>query len=287
MTANVTSNSTKNKTHKPTVFSEINSVIASNVSSNVTAVISTKANVNMTIQSNTTSNSTTNATVSVVQAPQQQPVNQLAGVKLSAEQEKQLKIGEILKSNNSQEEKQRLISFLDNQVESNKNPKIEQVEVDDDKITSEALIEKSVRDEEKKKMEDSLKELPKLDNGSLNKFDALNKAIDTFSKTLLEDDFHKAIKLHKEMRQNSLAQGETKLNFHTTEVFEAGFKQFPQIAQNEYVQDQLRYLDAAQANLNNNVDNDCLLEDFISRAKEVSKNLQTQYPEQWSSPLVV
>lgn len=72
---------------------------------------------------------------------------------------------------------------------------------------------------------------------------------------------------------------------HTTDVFEAGFTKFPQIAKNEYVQDQITYLDAAQDNLNNNQDNESLLENFIARAKEVSKNLSTEYPDQWESPL--
>jgi hypothetical protein len=44
-------------------------------------------------------------------------------------------------------------------------------------------------------------------------------------------------------------------------------------------------LDAAQDNLNNNQDNESLLENFIARAKEVSKNLSTEYPDQWESPL--
>ena len=69
-----------------------------------------------------------------------------------------------------------MISYLNDQYDRKKNPKIENntPEIDDDKITAEALIENSVRQEEKKKLEDTIKDLPKLDNGSLNKFDVLN-----------------------------------------------------------------------------------------------------------------
>jgi hypothetical protein len=51
------------------------------MTSNVTANVSA----NVTVQSNSTSNSTSNATIAVVQAA---PVNQLAGAKLTLEQEK-------------------------------------------------------------------------------------------------------------------------------------------------------------------------------------------------------
>lgn len=290
-TQNVTSNTTSNATMK--VFAEVNSVIAVNMTSNDTANVSA----NVTVQNNSTMNSTSNATVAVVT-----PVNQLAGAKLTLEQEKQVKIGQILQSHNAQKEQERMIADIDDQYERKKkdqqdyeqtkeatSPNLSQVDLEAqaDKITSEALIEKSVRDQEQKKTDDKIKGLSKLDADSLSRIDSLNLAVDTFSKSLSEEDFHAAIKLQKELKSQSLAQGEARLMVHTTDIFEAGFIKFPQISKNEFVQDQINYLDAAQDNLNNNQDNQSLLENFIARAKEVSKNLQTEYPEQWESPLKV
>ena len=97
-------------------------MIAVNMTSNVTANVSA----NFAVQSNSTSN----ATISVVQYA---PVNQLAGAKLTLEQEKQVKIGQILQSHNhkitqlppqrlsgdpSQKEQERMIAdfFLKNLI---------------------------------------------------------------------------------------------------------------------------------------------------------------------------
>lgn len=310
ITANVAANKTQNATFLPfvtlvqgnatansssKVFSEINAVIATNVTSNVSMTSNVTANV--TVQNNSTSNSTSNATVAV----QAHPVNQLAGAKLTLEQEKQVKIGQILQSHNSQKEQERMIADIDDQYERKKKEQTEyeqskvgaqivsqvDIEAQADKLTSEALIEKSVKDQELKKTDEKIKGLSKLDNESLQRIDSLNRAVDTFSRTLNEDDFHQAISIQKELRSQSLAQGETRLMVHTTDIFEGGFTKFPQISKNEYVQDQISYLDAAQDNLNNNQDNASLLEAFIARAKEVSKNLQTEYPDQWESPLKV
>jgi|TARA_B110000305_G_C19376128_1_gene607074 hypothetical protein len=78
-----------------------------------------------------------------------------------------------------------------------------------------------------KKTDEKIKGLSKLDTDSLNRIDLLNRAVDTFSKSLSEDDFHQAVKLQKELKSQSLAQGETRLMVHTTDVFEAGFTKFP------------------------------------------------------------
>lgn len=49
--------------------------------------------------------------------------------------------------------------------------------------------------------------------------------------------------------------GDELLKVNTKDIFKDGFKQFPQIADNQYVQDQLTYLEGAQDNLNRNYHN--------------------------------
>lgn len=60
---------------------------------------------------------------------------------------------------------------------------------------------------------------------------------------------------------------------------------FPQVAQNEYVQDQLGYLEAAEDNLNGNMINPRLVQAMVDRGHEVADNLEKAYGEQWNNPL--
>lgn len=71
----------------------------------------------------------------------------------------------------------------------------------------------------------------------------------------------------------------------TKDLFKRGFKMFPQIAQNEYVQDQLAYLEAAEDNLNGNMINPNLVQAYVDRGHEVAANLEKTYGDQWNNPL--
>jgi len=83
--------------------------------------------------------------------------------------------------------------------------------------------------------------------------------MDHFSVSLSEADFHRALALQREVRGQNLAQGAVKLLIHTSDMFGSGFTKFPQVAKNQFVEDQLNLLDAAQDNLNGNQDSDILL----------------------------
>lgn len=72
-------------------------------------------------------------------------------------------------------------------------------------------------------MDEKIKALYVLSEDKLNQIKSLNQAVDTFSKTLSEDDWKKANKLQKELKQKSLLQESSKMQVRTTEVFEAGF----------------------------------------------------------------
>jgi hypothetical protein len=52
------------------------------------------------------------------------------------------------------------------------------------------------------------------------------------------------------LKKDGLKDHEKLMSVTTKDLFNRGFKMFPQIAQNEYVQDQLAYLEAAEDNLN-------------------------------------
>ena len=71
----------------------------------------------------------------------------------------------------------------------------------------------------------------------------------------------------------------------TKELFKKGFKSFPQIVQNEYVQEQLAYLEASEDNLNGNMINPNLVQALVDRGHEVATNLSKAYGDQWENPL--
>lgn len=236
------------------------------------------SNVTSTLQKNSTANSTSMATVAVVKQPA--PVS-FAGVKLT---DKQIEIAEILQSENSQEDKKKMIDYLEDHKVTSQHIAQVDIEGESKELSPDALVEKTVKVEEQKDIDEKIKALYVLSEDKLSQIKALNQAVDTFSKTLSEDDWKKANKLQKELKQKSLVQESSKMQVHTTEVFEAGFQKFPQLQFNEYVQDEISYLDIAQADLNRDNDSESLLQNFLVRAKEVRKNLQTEYPSQWEAP---
>lgn len=76
---------------------------------------------------------------------------------------------------------------------------------------------------------------------------------------------------------------ELNIRVNTTDIFTKQF-QFPDTAKYDYSVEQLNGLEAAEKNLNDNIDNENLLNAFIDTAKGTAKNLQTKYGELWSPP---
>ena len=73
------------------------------------------------------------------------------------------------------------------------------------------------------------------------------------------------------------------LKVHSSTYFEKSFK-FPSVAANEYSQDQLNLLEAAEKNLNDNIDNDKLQQSFLNTAKTVEDSLKLKYGDSWTAP---
>ena len=56
------------------------------------------------------------------------------------------------------------------------------------------------------------------------------------------------------------------------------------MAKFDYSVEQLNLLEAAEKNLNDNIDNENLLNTFIATAAQTAKNLQAKYGDGWSPP---
>jgi len=113
----------------------------------------------------------------------------------------------------------------------------------------------------------------------------MNNEMDIFSHSLDVNHYDRAIELQKTLKKEGLKDHEKLMSVTTKELFKKGFKSFPQIAQNEYVQEQLAYLEAAEDNLNGNLINPRLMQAMVNRGQEVASNLERAYGEQWDNPL--
>lgn len=111
--------------------------------------------------------------------------------------------------------------------------------------------------------------------------------MDQFSVNLNSEHLQKAIDIQKEISSNQeftnagLSEPENKV--HTSDVFKNSFT-FPQIALNDFAQDQLSKLSKSESELNNNLQSQDQVKSFIETAKTVSKELQQRYKSQWINP---
>ena len=63
-----------------------------------------------------------------------------------------------------------------------------------------------------------------------------------------------------------------------------GFKSFPQLKSNDYTVEQMDFLQAAQDNLNANMENINLAQKLVQATNEVAQKLSTQYGDNWANP---
>jgi len=105
--------------------------------------------------------------------------------------------------------------------------------------------------------------------------------MENFSVTLNRKHFENAVKLQQEAKEQGL--GEISMHVHASDVYKKSFT-FPQIAHNDYAVEQLESLSIAEQNLDKDVTNDTLMENFLKTADEVAHNLSERYKEQWVDP---
>jgi len=99
------------------------------------------------------------------------------------------------------------------------------------------------------------------------------------------DDYMKVKNSHMELRKKyKLRPEDLQTNISSAELINSGFSDFPQIATNDYVIDQLNLLKASQDNLNSNLENVNLAQQYIDTNKLVQDRLHTQYSAYWNNP---
>jgi hypothetical protein len=111
----------------------------------------------------------------------------------------------------------------------------------------------------------------------------MQAAVDKFSNSLNKADFQAAIQVQKDMAAAGVNSEEAPIKVHTSDVYRKSFT-FPQIANNDYAQEQFDTLNIAEQNLQKDPQSVQLLDNFMKTADEVAVNLKERYQGQWNDP---
>ena len=101
---------------------------------------------------------------------------------------------------------------------------------------------------------------------------------ENFSRYLDKDSFAQAFTLKKELQDSKYTDEDLSLLVHTKSIHQKQF-QFEDIAKFDYSVEQFDKIDAAEENLNGNIENQKLLDTYIQTCHDVAKNLIGKYGE--------
>lgn len=74
-----------------------------------------------------------------------------------------------------------------------------------------------------------------------------------------------------------------KTKIATVQLYKKQF-QFPEVAKNDFSTELFEELEIAEKNLNSNLDNVDLYNNFVETAEKVKKKLKDKYADQWTDP---
>jgi len=74
-----------------------------------------------------------------------------------------------------------------------------------------------------------------------------------------------------------------KIKINTNSLYKKQF-QFPEVAKNDFASDLFEELEISEKNLNSNLDNVDLFNNFVETAEKVKKQLKEKYADQWTDP---
>lgn len=114
----------------------------------------------------------------------------------------------------------------------------------------------------------------------------LKENFDKFSKSLSEEDFDNSVKMKNDLIENDGLSADTldKIKINTVETYKHQFS-FPEVAKNDFSTSLFEELEISQKNLNSNLDNVDLFNNFVETADKVKKALKEKYADQWTDPV--
>lgn len=118
------------------------------------------------------------------------------------------------------------------------------------------------------------------------KKNTLKDSFEKFSKNLSEEDFDGSVKIRNELieEDGQSADDLSKYKISTVEIFKKQFS-FPEVAKNDFSSGVLEELEISQKNLNSNLENVDLFNNFVETADKVKKQLKEKYGDQWTDPI--
>ena len=114
----------------------------------------------------------------------------------------------------------------------------------------------------------------------------LKEQFEKFSKSLTEEDFDNSVKAKNNLIENEGLSADSleKIKINTVEIYKKQFS-FPEVAKNDFSSGLLEELEISQKNLNSNLDNVDLFNNFVETADKVKKALKEKYADQWTDPI--
>ena len=92
------------------------------------------------------------------------------------------------------------------------------------------------------------------------------------------------MKLKQELLDLNVSQDELdKVKINTSQIYRKNFS-FPEIAKNDFASDLIEQLEISEKNLNSNLDNVDLYNNFVETCDDVKKKLKEKYADQWTDP---
>lgn len=116
------------------------------------------------------------------------------------------------------------------------------------------------------------------------KISQMKENFNVFSKTLDLAQLKTAIDIRKDLEHGGIPANNLDISIDLIEEMRAGFKTFPEIANNEFVEQELQVVEAAQDNLIANPENQKLAQKLVDITHEASKHLSEQYGDNWQNP---
>lgn len=111
----------------------------------------------------------------------------------------------------------------------------------------------------------------------------MKKTWNEFCVTLDKQKYMDAFMMKGDLLNQGADPNDLNLKVNTEDVYVKQF-QFPDVAKFDYSVEQLNLLEAAQKNLNDNIDNERLLDTLIATAHTTATNLHAKYGEGWNAP---
>lgn len=114
--------------------------------------------------------------------------------------------------------------------------------------------------------------------------DDMQNAFTNFSKNLKESEFDKAMKLKEQLADmNESTSSLDKIKINAVDSFKKGFA-FVEVSKNDFSSEVLDELEIAEKNLNSNLSNVDLFNNFVETAEQCKTKLKGKYLDQWNDP---